>query len=286
MRCYICNMKIQKKAAAQKKAKMVRAIVMDDYEIKDNALYLRTFKIGRQAENARGGLALETFKAVIGGCQVEYDAVYFKTLAELKKWRAKNSADIPAAISEAPDDRRTSCLICWDVHSLTVTDKEGGTVREFESAGDDEGVDWLSEKADKTNANFVLVRTEMQRGLLAESKIFIPRLLAKALITDPYHLRLCMDLDATDIEDDVVGKLGKAFLDSPALKGTGVKKLCDFPDSLTSFVETLAAANSAKYEEGFFDFAIDCEGRYETDSKGEDFCAFDLRGKVLKRISL
>src|SRR5574344_1178872 len=173
-----------------------------------------------------------------------------------------------------------------DVHSVTVTDKEGGTVREFESAGDDEGVDWLSEKADKTNANFVLVRTEMQRGLLAESKILIPRLLAKALITDPYHLRLCMDLDATDIEDDVVGKLGKAFLDSPALKGTGVKKLCDFPDSLTSFVETLAAANAAKYEEGCFDFAIDCEGRYETDSKGEDFCAFDLRGKVQKRISL
>lgn len=51
-------MKTQKKAAAQKKAKMARAIVMDDYEIKDNALYPRTFKIGRQAENARGRLAL------------------------------------------------------------------------------------------------------------------------------------------------------------------------------------------------------------------------------------
>jgi len=50
---------------------MVRAIVMDDYEIKDDALYSRTFKIGRQAENAKDGLALETFKGVIGGCQVD-----------------------------------------------------------------------------------------------------------------------------------------------------------------------------------------------------------------------
>lgn len=46
---------------------MVRAIVMDDYEIKDGALYSRTFKLGRQAENAKGGLALKTFFVVIGG---------------------------------------------------------------------------------------------------------------------------------------------------------------------------------------------------------------------------
>ena len=44
IRNYLCNMKAQNKAV--------------DYVIKENALHPRTFKIGRQTENAKGGLAL------------------------------------------------------------------------------------------------------------------------------------------------------------------------------------------------------------------------------------
>ena len=171
---------------------MVRAIVMDDYEIKDNALYLRTFKSGGRRRTPGGGLALETFKAVIGGCQVEYDAVYFKTLAELKMAREKFSGySRRSGGAGRPPDILPDMLGCT---FPTVTDKEGGTVREFESAGDDEGVDWLSEKADKTMRTSSLSGRKCRGGFFAESKILIPRLLAKALITDPYHLRLCMDL--------------------------------------------------------------------------------------------